>query len=176
MVKQPVLLAIVLAKLEAGNFRNGVGLVGWLQFAGKQARFGHWLRRVFRIDARASEIEQAGHTSTATPLDEVRGDGEILKNELSGIGRIRMNTANFRGSDDHRIRSMLFEKTIDLILVREIEFVTVCNNNIVEGLRNSAQESRTNHASMTCDKKFHKRMLMEILRIWFRYIYTLPSS
>ena len=71
VVEEPVLLAIVLAKFEAGNFRDGIGFVGWFEFAGEQTRFGHWLRRVFRIDARASEIEQAGHTSTAAPLDEV---------------------------------------------------------------------------------------------------------
>jgi hypothetical protein len=89
------LLAIGLAELDAGDFGDGVPLVGGFEWASEEILFFERLRRELRIDAGGAEELELGYAVTIGGIDDIILDVEVIFNKISRIGGIGEDAANF---------------------------------------------------------------------------------
>ena len=64
-------------------------------------------------------------------MNNVRFNHQVLIDELRRVGIVSVNTAHTTSSYKHELRSLVFEKTIYILLLREIEFGMRAGNEIV---------------------------------------------
>ena len=156
VVEHAVLLAVRLGELEAGDFGDGVGLVGGLERAGEEAILGHGLRRVFGVNARAAKEKQPLYASAIGAVDGVGGDGEIIEEKLGRVRVVGVDAADFRGGDDGDVGLLGGVKRVDGGLRREIEFATRAQEerDAVFALK-AAHERAADHALVARDEELH---------------------
>ena len=120
----PVLSRIGLAELDAGDFGDGIPLVGRLQFAGQQRRFGDRLRGEFRINARAAQKQQFLNSKVTGRLDDVVLNLQIFEQELDRVIIVGLDAADFRRSEHDDLRTLCFEKIPHGLNARQVEFLS----------------------------------------------------
>src|SRR6476660_6525717 len=102
-VIRAVLAAVGLTKFHSGDFSYCVPFIGGFEWSGEERLLGHRLPRELRVDARRTKEQQLTHVSAKSAMYEVRGNHEVLVNESSRKGAVRMDTANFPGGYDHDV-------------------------------------------------------------------------
>src|SRR5258705_8377694 len=88
-----VLTVVAAAKLNAGDLRNGVGLVGWLQRPRQQRLLLDGLRRVLGIDAARTKEKQLADPSTIGGCDNVQLNPKVGDNEIRGARVVGENAS-----------------------------------------------------------------------------------
>ena len=68
---------VSLAHFDAGNFCDGVPLVGGLEWGGEECGLGYGLRGKFRVDAGGSEEEEFFDAEAEGGVDDVGLDLEV---------------------------------------------------------------------------------------------------
>ena len=116
-----VLLAVGLAQLDGGDLGDGVPLVGRLERAGEQRLFAHRLRRELGIDAGGAERQQLLDAGAKRSADDVEADGEIVGDEVGGIGVVGIDAADMAGGEEHDIGLVRGEPAFGLGLVGQVE-------------------------------------------------------
>jgi hypothetical protein len=84
----------------------------------------------------------------AGALDEVRGDGEVLIDEIGGVGGVRVDTADLCRGNDDGVRLVIREKREDLGLRGEIEFRAGGGEGFEAEGFGLADEGGANHAAV----------------------------
>ena len=119
---EPVLALVSLAHLDAGDFRDGVPLVGRLERAGKQAVLVQRLRCVLRVDAAGTQKRQLAGAVAVGGVDDVVLHDEVFADEIGGVAVVGVNAADTGGREDHHIRPVGTEPGLDLSLPRQLQF------------------------------------------------------
>ena len=152
MEEDAVLLAVVLAELQAGDLGDGVGLVGRLKRGGEQAFLRHRLGGLAGIDAGAAKEEESLHTLLPSGMDRVVGDRQVLVEELGGVGVVGVDSSDACGGDDDDIRLLFLVKLADSHGIAQVEFLAVAKQQVFEPARaQGADNGRSDHAAVSCD-------------------------
>ena len=114
------LLAIGGSQLEAGNFRDGIPLVGGFEQAGQKRIFRDRLGREFRVNAGAPQEEQLLHTDRVRRFEHVVLDLEILEQEVDGFLTVGLDATHCRGRQNDLSRSRLLKESLDGGAIRQI--------------------------------------------------------
>ena len=110
MVEYAVLFAVGGAELESGDFGDGVGLVGGLEWAGEQRTFGDGLRRVFGVNTGTAKVKKPLHSAQEAAMDEARGHGDVVVQKVGGIRGVGEDSTDFRGCDEDAIGAIFLQK------------------------------------------------------------------
>src|SRR6478736_8990185 len=92
---------ISLAKLEPGDFGNGVPLIGGLKGPGEQRIFFDRLRRELWVDAGGAEKQQLFNVCRLGSMNHIRCDGEIVVQALRRPPVISPDPANLSRRQKH---------------------------------------------------------------------------
>ena len=117
-----ILAVVGLAKLDAGNLGDGVGLVGGLQCAGEQAVFGHGLGGQTGVDAARAQKQQLLDARSEGRLDEVGLHHEVVVDEVGGVAVVGVDAAYAGSSQVHLVGALLGEEGEDVGLAAQVEF------------------------------------------------------
>lgn len=154
MEENAVLLAVVLAELEAGDFGDGVGFIGGFEGTGEKAVFGHWLGGFTRVDAGAAEEEYPFDAVFEGRMNQVGGNHEVLINEVCGVGAVGVDATDFGGGNHHGIRASVGDEGVHGGLGKQVQFLT--RGGVELYLRvaggDGANQGTTDHASVACDE------------------------
>ncbi len=104
-VRGPVLLAVRLDLDDAGDLREGVGLVGRLQRAGQQGVLVDRLRRQLRVDAGRTEEQQPAHAGGVGAADHTELDLQVLLQELHRVRAVGHDPADLGGGQHDGVRA-----------------------------------------------------------------------
>lgn len=104
-VRGPVLLAVRLDLDDAGDLREGVGLVGRLQRAGQQGVLADRLRGQLRVDAGGTQEQQSAHAGRMGTTDHAELDLEVLLQELHRVRAVGHDPADLGGGQHHGVRA-----------------------------------------------------------------------
>ena len=88
---------------------------------GQQRVFRDRLRRQLRIDARRAEKQHLLDARGVGGPRDVRGDHQIVVEEVGRIGGIGVNAADLRRGHENGLRPGLLEKAIHLVLADQID-------------------------------------------------------
>ncbi len=116
-----VLAVVGIAQADAGNFGDGVGLVGGFKRAGQQGGLGEGLGRHTGIDAGGAEEEELFRAVLIGGMHEVGLDHEVFVEELCAVDVVRIDAADFGRNDDDIFRPFLGEKAVHRRLVDQVE-------------------------------------------------------
>ncbi len=96
-----VLLVEGFAKFDAGDFGDGVPLVGGFERAGEEVFLLERLGGEFGVDAGAAEEEELFDAAFKSAVDEMVLEGKIFVEEVNGLGAVGEDAADSgRGDDD----------------------------------------------------------------------------
>ena len=110
---ESILRAVGLAELDAGDFGDGVRLVGGLKRAGEEMLLFHGLRRVLGIDAGGAEEQELFDAVAPGRIDDVEFDGEIVAEEIGRIGGVGQNAADFGGREEDVFGALGCKEMVD---------------------------------------------------------------
>ena len=97
-----VLAVVSLTQLDAGDFRDGIPLVGRLKLPSEQLVLAHRLLGEFRVDAGRSKKQQFPYPGHVARADAIELDGEIFAEKLHWTGIVGEDSAYARcRHDDH---------------------------------------------------------------------------
>ena len=99
-----VLATVGLAEFDAGDFGDGIPLIGRFQRAGKQIILLQWLGRQLRINAGAAQEEQFDNSGLAGAANQIVLDLKILIEEFCRLLIIGFDPANSCRSHEHIFR------------------------------------------------------------------------
>src|SRR5690606_2736963 len=116
-----MLVPIGLGKLYASDLSDRVCLVGRLERAGKKSLFPDRLFGKLGVAAARREIKQPRNRSRMCGCDDIRGDQQIVVDEVGGAAGIRGYAADSSGRDDDNVRPRASDKTLHLALTAEVE-------------------------------------------------------
>ena len=162
-----VLAIEIFAILQTADFGEGVSLVGFLQFGGQQARFGHRLRRHAGIDARRAEKFQLFATVFPRRVNHVHLQNHVFIHKVGQCRLVSHYAAHFGSGEKHIFGLFLGEEALHVILASEVELAMRAGYNVVIALAMQfAHNGRSHHAAMPCNVDF---------RIFFHH-FTIPFS
>ncbi|OPZ66809.1 MAG: hypothetical protein BWY82_02927 [Verrucomicrobia bacterium ADurb.Bin474] len=142
MITHPILLAVVFAEFQPGDFGDRIGFIGRLKRAGQQRILTDRLRIVLRVNTGTSQIQKTGDPILPRAVNKIQVDREILMQKLGGIRAVGVDPSHLRGGIDDAIRFLLLKKTIHFGGIAEIELTTGARD---QGDR--LRPSRTDHAT-----------------------------
>ena len=93
-----VLPIVGFTHLDAGNFGDGVRLVGWFQQTGQKVFFPHWLGCQFGVDAGGAQEEQSFDAMQIGLVDDVVLDLQVEIDEFSGVAVVGVDATNLGSS------------------------------------------------------------------------------
>ena len=117
-----ILFAIGLAHLDARDFGQSVGVVGWFQRPCQQVLFLDGLRAQLGVNARRPKKQQLFAAVAVCAVDNVVLDLQVLVNELCGICGIGVDASHLGGGQNHHVRSVLGKKSPHPGLIAQIQF------------------------------------------------------
>ena len=127
-----VLRPVGLAQLDAGDLRDGVGLVGRLERAGEQLLLGHRLRAVARIDAGAAEVQQLLHAVQVRRVHHGRVDHHVVVDELGRPRGVGQDAADGAGDEEDVLRAVRLEPVVHGRLVAQVELLAGRGQDLVK--------------------------------------------
>jgi hypothetical protein len=143
------------AHFDTGDLGHGVGTIGGFERAGEEVFLLHRLRAVARVDARGTEKQQAFDAVPVCRLDEVVLDREVDGDEVSRIGVVGEDAADFGGSKEHVVGFFCGEEGFDRGLAGEVELSMGAGEDVcVSGGSQTAGDGRTDQAAMAGDVDF----------------------
>lgn len=144
---------IRLAEFDAGDFGDGVGVVGGFEGAGEEGALGDGLRGHLGVDAGAAEEEEFAGAEVGGGFDEVVLDGEVLPEEFDGLFVVGEDAADFGGGVDDDRRAFFFEEFADGSAVEEVELGAGSSEDFgVSVLEQSPVNGAADHAAVSGDK------------------------
>lgn len=152
-----VLAVIAFTELDAGDFGDGIGLVGGLQGAGEQGVFAHGLAGVFGVDAAGAEEEELFRAMCEGGVDDVGLDHQIFVDKLRRVGVVGMDAADSGRGEIDLVGLFFFEEFLDSGLVGEIELAVgacdevECLAGLLGLLFEHPEDGRAHHAPVTSD-------------------------
>src|SRR5690554_2557571 len=120
-----VLQVVGLTHLHAGNFGNGVGLIGVFEGTGQQGFFGHGLGTFLGIDARAAQKQKLLHPAFPGRMNDVVLNLQVLIKKVGPISIVGHDAANLGGGQKDKFRLFFFEPGGNSSLIEQIELLTV---------------------------------------------------
>ena len=129
-VVRPVLAVQEFTVFEAGDFRQGVGLVGLFEFAREQAVFLHRLRRHPRVDAAAAEEFELLAAVLPRRVDDVHLEDHIVVHKVGQRILVRHDAADFGRRQEYIFRLLLLEEGLDIRLPAEVELLMRPGNDV----------------------------------------------
>ena len=117
-----ILAGVGLAEHDAGDFGDGVGVVGWLEWTSEKRVFADGLGGELGVDAGAAEEEELGAAEVGGGFDEVILKGEVLEEEFDGLFKIRYDASDACGGINDKFGAFLFENGADGRAVKKVEF------------------------------------------------------
>lgn len=152
MKKNAVLLTVVLAKLQAGDFRDGIRLVRRLKRARQKRVLPHRLGSVLGINTGTAEKQEPLRAVAIGGVDRIGGNLEIFVNELSGIRFVGVNPPYPCRGHDHQFRLLLVKKTLHGSLRSQVEFgVSPHHETLATSGLETFDESRPDHPAVARD-------------------------
>ncbi len=148
-VVAPVLPAIGLRKLDACNFCDRIPFIGRFQGAGQKAILAQRLFGVARIDTGRAEEHQARHPLLMRGADSAELDGQVVPQEIHGIGVIGENAADFGRGHDNGVRLHRLHIRPRCARIRKIELAARHRHHIGLGLPQPTGNGAPHHAAMT---------------------------
>ena len=117
-----MLTSVEFAELQPGDLGDGVGFVGRLERAREERLFLDRLRGELGINAGAAQKEDPFHPRLIGRLYEIRGDHEVVVEEVGGPGVVGVDTADFGGGDDDGLGPPRGHEIDGGPLVAQVEF------------------------------------------------------
>ena len=187
-VIRAVLTVQEFAVLETGNFRQGVGLIGLLQFTGKQAAFLHGLRRHAGVDTGGAQELQLLAAVLPGRVDDVHFQRHVVIHEIGQCFLIGHDAADLGSSKEHILRLLLCKKRFHSILTGQVQLLVGAGDDIGVALPvQFPDDCRANHAPVArhinfgtflhhkADASFRVRSRMASSRSWTAIIRTSSS-
>jgi hypothetical protein len=148
----PVLPAVRLAELDAGDLGDGVRLVGGLERPGQEVFLLHRLRALAGVDAGAAEVQELRDPLAVRRVHHGRVDHHVVVDELGGPGGVGHDAADGAGDEDDVLRPVGREPAVNRGLVAEVKLVPRGGEDVREPARLQApHDRRADHAGMACD-------------------------
>ena len=107
-----MLTCVRLAHFDAGDLRDRVPLIGWLERTGQQRRLVQRLRREARIDAARAEEAKLARAVAVGGVDQIRLDLEVVANEVGRVRVVGGNAADLGGGHKDVLRPLAREEAI----------------------------------------------------------------
>jgi hypothetical protein len=114
------------AEIDAGDFGDGVGLVGGFERAGEEIVFLDRLGAFSRVDAARAQKTQILDAGLEGAVDDVVLDGEVFVDEVGAVGVVGVDAADAGGGDENVVGLFGLEEVEGGALVEEIEFLAGC--------------------------------------------------
>ena len=148
-----ILARVGLAKLDPGNFGNGIRFVRWLERSAEQGGFRDWLRRMLRINARAAQKKKFAHSAVVRRVNDVVLNAQIIEQKFDGKIRIRFDPAHFCRRENHDGRFFLSEEIPHGLFVCEVQLRAVALDQVAKTPSfEPPDQSAAHQAAMTRDK------------------------
>ena len=153
-----MLMAVALAELDAGDFRDAIRLIGAFHWPGEQAVLANGHFGVLRIDAGAAEEEQLLHIETMRGGKDGILDLEVVEQEIDGLCVAGLDAANLGGGENHIIGALSREEGVGGMRITQIELGLAAGDDLPLRLRGVVtQQGATDEAVVTGDEKFAAR-------------------
>ena len=130
----PVLVSVRFAQLNAGDFGDGVWLVGGLQRPCKDGGLCERLRRHFGVDATGPQEQQLPHFCLVRGVDEVGLNHEVVVKEICSVNTIGVDAAHFGRGNEHVRGFFLRHHVVHGGLVAEVQFCARKGDGVGEAL------------------------------------------
>ena len=137
-----VLAPVGLAKLDAGDLGDRIGLVGGLERRSQQRILGNRLRRFARIDARGAEEHELLNLSAVRRVNDVGFDEQVVVEKIGGKGIVGIHAPNAPRREEDDARTLRSHPVLDLGLPPEIHHPATGIEQQVAGFRAAAGASR----------------------------------
>jgi hypothetical protein len=111
-----------LAKLNAGDLRDGVPFVCGFEWRGQKIFFLQGLRRQLGIDAGTAEEKQLPHTVFVGAVNQVVLDGQVLVEKINGLPAVGQDSAHFRSSNENEFRLFAAVEFPDCGNIQQVQF------------------------------------------------------
>jgi len=158
---EAVLLAIGLAKLDAGDLGDGVPLVGWLQASGEEVLLLHRLRGELGVNAGAAQELELLAAVLPGRFDDVRLDQEVLAKEVNRVGLVGQDSAHLGCRHEDKFRLFCREEGIDGSGALQIYLMAIALQDVLEaGLVQGAHDGGADQPLMAGHKDL--RMLFHL--------------
>lgn len=142
-----VLQVKALAHLQAGDFGDGVGLVGVFQGRGEQCVLADRLGCLAGIDAGAAQKEEFLHAVTPALADDVLLDGEVLEDEVGAVFQV-CHDAAYVGCREHDIFGpFLVKEALYRRGIHQVEFLVCASDEVGVALALQAVPDGASHES-----------------------------
>ena len=143
-----VLQVVALAHLEARDLRDGVLLIGVLQFAGEQGILFHGLRGVLGVNAGGTQEQKLLHVVRVGLAEHVALDLHVHHHEVGTVERVGHDAAHEGCGKHHRVGAFLVKELLNGILVREVKFLMGAANQVVIAARHEIIPNGRAHQAM----------------------------
>ena len=144
-----------LTVFQPGDFRQGVGLVGFLQSARQQAVLLHGLRRHARIDAAAPQKLQLFAVVLPGRMDHIHFQYHVLIHEIGQSRLVGLNAPHLGRRQKDIFRLFHGKKPFDGLLPRQVQLPVGPKQQIVIPLPLQFTDNRrTHHAAVAGDVYF----------------------
>jgi hypothetical protein len=114
---------VAFTHFKAGDFSNGVGFVGVLEWGGEEGRFLDWLGGVTGVDAGAAEEEELFDAMGVGGMDDMGLDEEVEVDEGGAVAVIGGDTADMGGSEEDVFGVVEVEEVVDGTGVSEVKIL-----------------------------------------------------
>ncbi len=147
-----MLAPVRLTELDAGDFGDGIGLVGRLQAPCQQRVLGNRLGSFAWIDARRAEEQKLFDARAVGGVDDVSFDEQVVVEKVRGEGIVGAQSPHAPGREKNDLRTLRGHPVFDLGLASQID---ACAAGIAEQSARFALESAhhgaAHHAVLTGD-------------------------
>ncbi len=107
-----VLSAEGLAEFDAGDFGDGVPLVGGFEGASEKVFLFDGLWGVFGVDARRAEEGEFFDAVAVGAGEDVELDGEVVAEEVGGVGGVGEDATDFGGGEEDEVGAVGGEEEV----------------------------------------------------------------
>lgn len=148
------LLAVGLAEADAGDFGDGVGVVGGFERAGEEGRFGDGLGGVFGVNAGAAEEEKFFDAGGVGGGDDVVLDLQVIEEEIDGVGAVGVDAADLGGSKDDVVGFLFLKEAEDRGGITQVEFLAGAGEGAEAGVGGAgAEDGAADQAAVAGDEE-----------------------
>ena len=128
-VVSAMLAVVAFAQFDPCNLGDRIGFIGWLQYPCEQRVLAHRLFCMLWVDARRAQKQQLLNIVLMRGLNDVGLDHQVVIDKICRVNVVSLNAANFCRCQIHLIDLMLFEKSLNRLLVKQVQRVTASRDN-----------------------------------------------
>jgi hypothetical protein len=139
-----------LAKFDAGNLCNCVGLIGRFKLSRKEIFLSHWLGSKSWINTGTSQEQKFLDSVSIGCVNHIAFNDKVIVDEISRVGIVGVNASNLGCGQENVFGFLIFEKILNIPLDFEIQLLMGLQDEILVTLRlEAAKDGRANEARMT---------------------------